>query len=654
MTKAFLRSLLVVLTGLVVTMPVFSQVWENPPQNGWYYIKSVQAGKENAGFWDQPGHNNRFEKGDNLMVYSQDTETFDQRFKFIEADDGYFFIVSKNGGFIDVAKGGGKNGTNVGIWEGHKRDNQRFRFKYLGNGRWKIYAKTGGILSLEGKSHKDRSNIQIWTDYIGPSSEWILIDASNGQTVTINDAPPELKEGARGQVTAQDYDNNGKSTRVESGKTKVEVWIFNPDDKGDPYLLSEIIETDNLGRFLVPSKYMAESSLMLLAHRDNRSSGMAVLRPKSGQTSMSGLTLDRYTTAEYVLVPTMYRGKQWYKYQDGYFYRVNGIVTRWDDFFFPEINNRSPVVKEFLAEVFPGLDLGQAKSDQEIVIKFNAVFRFLDSKTKSAMGGDDQLATEASAYLFRNCTKSPESPVSRWPTLQEYAETWKKFGFLPSGNCTSWSQMTATLLYAVGVPPDRFCVSKFHYDPSWRFEHWVIGLNLNGRWFNIDPQHARVVRPNRPEDFDMHYWETYVKKTYDYTKPFEVFVLPGSNLNQVPYMGDPAELMALNEEAFKPSFFKEKAQLTFKSQGLVSSSKGKATVLRIKGNRVTVQVEAITTSDGVKGKEETKEDFTMEITYTNGTYSYIPVPGVAYIGRVSSDGSSLTLDGDQSGMTFHQ
>ena len=115
---------------------------------------------------------------------------------------------------------------------------------------------------------------------------------------------------------------------------------------------------------------------------------------------------------------------------------------------------------------------------------------------------------EANEFLISPGIKRKPQAEQRRPTLNAYAATYKKYGFIPFSNCTTWTQFAALMLNAMGVPTDKFFISLYNYDASWITEHWVIAVNIDNRWYCLDPQH-------------------------------------GSTITKVPYCGDPAELMKM-------------------------------------------------------------------------------------------------------------
>lgn len=150
------------------------------PTGKYFFIKSVQAGSRNLGYWDQGGRPKRYKRGTDLKSWAKDrTFNNDQRFRFISAGGDYYYIRSANGGYVDISGGKNRNGVKVQVWSPNKRKSQKFRFKHLGNGKWKIYTSWGRAICLAGRSHKNGSNIHTWTDHNGAWMEWYLEDVSS-------------------------------------------------------------------------------------------------------------------------------------------------------------------------------------------------------------------------------------------------------------------------------------------------------------------------------------------------------------------------------------------------------------------------------------------------------------------------------------------
>ena len=179
MNKKFISFIFCALTGFFLLTEGHAREKSDNPPVGYFYIKSVQAGTENSGYWDQPGVPDNFDNGVSLSLNAKDSGA-DQQYKFMSAGEGYFYIQSKNGGLADVSGNRRDNGTSVMMWRGHGGSNQLFRFKYLGEGRWKIYAKNGSVLCAERNSIHG-SKVQIWEDQNGAWMEWSFEDAKTGK-----------------------------------------------------------------------------------------------------------------------------------------------------------------------------------------------------------------------------------------------------------------------------------------------------------------------------------------------------------------------------------------------------------------------------------------------------------------------------------------
>ncbi|HPJ43829.1 MAG TPA: RICIN domain-containing protein [Spirochaetota bacterium] len=642
---------------LFFSLLIFSEVkgaaaeFDTPPQNSFFYIKSVQSGNYNRGYWDQPGQKSRYKQGDNIAAWARDGRV-DQMFTFKNAGGGWYYIISANGGYADVKGGKNGDGVSIQVWTPNNTASQKFRFKHMGNGRWKIYTAWNRAICLADRSDRNGSNIHTWGDHNGTWMEWYFEDSRT----LARYIPASANSGVsgsteiKGEFKAYTIEENGRKTAINPGVTDIEIWYFDRSDSKEPYKKKGAVKTNWKGEFTLGEAYKDYETIFLLSKSEDRASVFAPLYPKRGKTSLEGFSSNKYDSPDYLLVDTMYRGKQYYYEKDGYFYRENGIITNRQDFYFPDlttVNRSNPAVKKLLSAIGGSTP---ARNDEEIAKKFSAVYLFFKTQTKDSMGTADSTVKAAADYMFRNCRKTSSSPVTRWPSFQEMADTYSTYGFIPVGNCTANSQVMATLLYMAGVPADKFFVAKFHYDMSWYVEHWIIAVNIGKRWYALDPQFKNVVNIKGAADFQKAYWERYIAKTYDYKKPFEAWLLPGSNIKAVPYLGDPEELRAIIAEKNKPMFFINNKRFKFSSGGMVFSSSGEAVVKRVSGSEVYLQVNAVSKQEGPRGMEEKKQSYEMKLTIKNGVYS--SGEDYVYYGKVDSTGKTLNMSGEQSGMTF--
>ncbi len=581
------RILFAALCFFGVVPQLFAGDWIKPVER-WFYIKSVQAGGRNAGFWDQPGSDRQFRNGNNLMVFAR-TANFlaDQRFMFKPVGEGVFNIVAMNGGYVTVEGGASANGTNVYIGRGRGGDpSQNFRIEHLGGGRFKIHPIGGGVICLAGRSHADRSNIHVWTNHEGAFTEWFLLPSYDGEAwvpgasaIVASNSPgstvarpgassmpskvPAMEFAARGMVgnlVMRDIHPDGREFVNPAQGVTVELWVFDPANRDNMYRIKERFLTNMEGFFTIPSSYYSEQSIMLMAHIEGRGSAFALVNPMGRKITIDEFQSLKYLSKDYHLVETRYRGRRWIYREGAGAWQTGGTITRRDSFFFKDLDRPSAAVDRFYQRAFAGVDRSTAHTDEAIVEKVAAVLEFLRTQTWSYMTANAKSDPRyaASDELFSKSRSSSKAPLSRWPTLEEYADVWLKHGFLPTGNCTSWALMTAALMRGLGVPPGRFFVSKFNYDHGWIVEHWVIALELGGRWVCFDPQFRNVLRPSSPVQFLNGAWDRYWSADYEWDMPFEAVLLPGGSLSRMPYIGDASKLFpeelpeqdAVGEEAF--------------------------------------------------------------------------------------------------------
>lgn len=545
--KKNIFSVLILISFLIISVSSMLSAgsgYDNPPMNSkWYFIKSVAAGRKDAGYWDQSGRPYRYKRGTKIKTWAKDKGfKNDQLYQFVNAGGGYVYIRSANRmGYVDVEGGKNGNGTKIQIWDRNRSAAQKFRFKHMGDGKWKIYTYWGRIIATKGKKYSNGTTIHTWNDHNTDTAMWYFEDLRTGKNY-------EIASGVQGKLIGYNI-SGGRSTIVDPGRTKVEIWTMDRNDRRNPYKKIGDHYTNGNGIFNFGKKYDEYSSIFLLTKSNDRASTYTALYPKSGRLEIKNFITKKYTDSNYVLVDTKYRGKQYYYKKDGIYYRADSTITRRYSFYFKDvdkINYNNASVKKLVAALGGRKNV---KTDADLDKTVRRVFKFIALHTKSSMGRDAK-AKEAGNYMFRNCRKTTRSPVDRWPTIQEMAETYAKYGFIPMGSCTANSQVAAALMYAAGVPADRMFVAKFHYDMSWYVEHWVLAFKAKNRWYSIDPQHAKFINSHRMFKNGSLFDSTYFDKErgrYNSLMPFEAWVLPGSPLKDVPYLGNPKDLDKLKK-----------------------------------------------------------------------------------------------------------
>lgn len=238
-------------------------------------------------------------------------------------------------------------------------------------------------------------------------------------------------------------------------------------------------------------------------------------------TGVCSVTIDQALTIEasffdgYHEEETLYEGVQAYQCEGTTCWRVNGTVDRRVESFFPNIEASSPEIDAMLAAI--GVPVDRTEDSQEIWDRARVVWEWLHSHSLSGSAAD-------SARAFR-------SSLPSWPSIQDFAfmfVTWGGHLWDPANGsfqctCMCRAQHYATLLYKVGVPPNRMAIAEARWKEDYS-QHMYIVLQLGARWLFVDPSSTSSV-PELPD------WPSSVGTgTADYEHPNNLFTLPGSTL----------------------------------------------------------------------------------------------------------------------------
>jgi hypothetical protein len=304
----------------------------------------------------------------------------------------------------------------------------------------------------------------------------------------------------------------------------VKVWYFS--DFNNPLSIT----TDRSGYFRFKENFSDQSNVFLMLTVDGFETFYKSIYTKYKGEDLR-INLNRPKSNE-LLVETLFRGNQIYGISDGMFYKVNGTVNSKDNFFFPDLRNRSEVVVEMMNAM--QVDGSIAQNDEEVFHKCKKVWLFLRQKTKNVMpvnGTYDPEIKPAVEFLFPNTITG--KAVKAWPSIYEYAMCLQKFGFIPLMNCTSHALATAAFMHLAGIPSDNIAVERMTSTFSWRQEHWTVIVKMYGIWYWFDPQWSQFRFPSFSNIQSIP--EVTTKNCYN--TPFEIVTLPGSTISKVPYCG---------------------------------------------------------------------------------------------------------------------
>ncbi len=474
---------------------------------------AYEAGLD-AGFWDVPGYNPSYTPGQNIQVWAKDQGP-DRYFTFraVSGKPGYYYMVPQHGAAkgarVEVAGGTRAKGANIQLGNTTGSDAQLFSVKYLPNGNVKIYNKNGMALCLANRSYENGSNVHTWEDHEGPWTEWVLIDGKTGTPFTNIISQP------KGRVAVPEGYDIGK----------VEVFFYSKKYGSKSPLVTK---PDASGAFSFPNASIDDSDVVavLLAvgeglasdsyqYHKNRRAGNIVLTLKEAPEGST-------------LFESMNRGYIPYR-PSGYWVNSAGTITHDDSFFFRNLDLPSPEKKR-LCELI-GVSGAVAQSDEEIYEITRKTWEFIRAKGKNALGSKDPTVAKA----FDECMETTTNgAVKYWPTIEQFVQTYDRYGFIPLGNCSSNALAFAAMLRTAGLPADKVAVERLLYD--WYRDHWAVIVEMQDHWYWYDSTLAINTAKPFPQ-FDALKCIPQAISQFNYDMPFELFPVPGSTIDYVPYCG---------------------------------------------------------------------------------------------------------------------
>jgi len=217
------------------------------------------------------------------------------------------------------------------------------------------------------------------------------------------------------------------------------------------------------------------------------------------------------------LVRTINEGLRNYITQSNICYRPNGTVNTNTTSLFPQIEEGSAEISNFLIGISANTNL--ATSAIDIWEKCSTVWGWL--KINSRYATSDPLYQEAKDYMMQ----------AGWPSIARIASTFNIYGFIPWGTCMSRAQIMATLLYRVGVPKDLLAVAETLWELRYS-QHMYVIIRMEDRWVYVDPTHITKAFP--PFSSYTSVPVTGGGQQTDYCHPHKLSILLGSSLSYVP------------------------------------------------------------------------------------------------------------------------
>ena len=186
--------------------------------------------------------------------------------------------------------------------------------------------------------------------------------------------------------------------------------------------------------------------------------------------------------------------------------RWGGEVLSDNKYFFPNLWTNNPDITALMADI--GVPTKGTYSSSIMWERMNRIWYWMS----------DHTATDGDVY----------STGIGFPSIADMAMAFRRNGVIQRGACMSTAQLMATLMARAGIPVNRIALAHAHYSAT--ASHVYVLLLLPEGWYYLDPSDCPTVDQLPPyaerTSFGLH--------TCDYTHPFEVNILPGSNLNSVP------------------------------------------------------------------------------------------------------------------------
>jgi len=197
------------------------------------------------------------------------------------------------------------------------------------------------------------------------------------------------------------------------------------------------------------------------------------------------------------------------------YWREDGTVNNDWNSFFPHIEVENDDIESLIRDI--GLPTGRTSNDEETWSRTRAVWSWLH---------DHLLAEDDINY--EGC-KSYHASLDHWASIDDLAYMFNHYGGFSWGigacACMCRAQTLSTLLYRVGILPDRIAIAETRTRPEYS-QHMYVVLWIGCHWYYIDP----TCIDSHPELSESP--ENVGCISADYTHPNELKLLPSSTLER--------------------------------------------------------------------------------------------------------------------------
>lgn len=276
------------------------------------------------------------------------------------------------------------------------------------------------------------------------------------------------------------------------------------------------VATDSSGYFVTPDISILTDYTILASAPGYESETLLM------QTPHAGVSVYLNRPASGFLVETRNQGLVLYELNQSVGYRADGGVTEFD---FPNIDADNVLIDSLLASI--GTDSAPTEVDSIIWMKCSLVWEWLQTNARYINSYPGDPVVQAAWNYLMNYDDG-------YPSIEAIAATYIEYGFIVWGTCMSRAHILTTMLYKVGLSRDRVAIAETRWQLRYS-QHMYSVVWIANRWLYLDPS---SIGADFPPFNEFRSVPTGVSGYMDYCHPYELMLIPGSDLSVVPDVMD--------------------------------------------------------------------------------------------------------------------
>lgn len=282
----------------------------------------------------------------------------------------------------------------------------------------------------------------------------------------------------------------------------------------------DVTHSGKTGHFIITTEADKNNHYSLLISAENY---VPIYTAISGDERQLNFSLKPYEKG--ALVETVFRDKQLYIRKGHLFHLAdsrNNYMSR-SSGVFKDLRKPSPTTSAFLRTL--GIKPKSPTNDEALWNIVLTVWAKLGATLEKSEEGSRQ-----TKYLTHN----DAGKFVGLPTIERMAQTYEKFGSLPSLNCLYMANYFATLLIRSGVPVDKIAIADVQQtfaDTNW--SHYSVIIYIDNNWYYFDPTYMRV-KPDFLPPYNTLGSKPEQRPGMDYRHPRFIMQPPGAKESPVP------------------------------------------------------------------------------------------------------------------------